>query len=158
MQVILHQHKPEQESVLSDFPKYSNRIMFCGSQSCQSLDVLLIWRTCSHVQTEIGLFIEISWIFLFFKCFKSLQTIFMNSPCPCVKAPIVHLKTRNPWPKFCCSPLPFLLSNTCVGAQNNMSAGHELYCLSVFAMWQIARANFMIHEEICNCQKQEKSK
>lgn len=58
--------------------------------------VLSAWRTCSLADTEIALFIEISYVFLFVECCKSLQPIFMNSPCPSVKAPIVHLKICDP--------------------------------------------------------------
>ena len=81
------------------------------TESCQSLDVLLIRTTFAMPAPEQRW--PCSWRLAGFssssKCFKSLQTIFVNSPCPRVKAPIVHLKTRNLWPKFDCSPLPFLL-------------------------------------------------
>lgn len=62
---------------------------------------------------------------------KVCKPFWWTSPCPCLKASIVYLKTCNPWPKFSCSPFPFLLCNTCIGAQNNMSTGHELWGLYI---------------------------
>lgn len=90
----------------SHFPKYLEHILFCGcadTGSCLFLKDFVDlknlypgWKQrLPHSRGLAGFFIQL---------FKSLQTIFLNSPRPCVKGPIVYLKTCSPRPNFL---LPF---------------------------------------------------
>lgn len=114
--------------VLLSFPKYLNHTRFCGSANSQPCHPLQICWSRESIPAlghrwpfSLLVFFFFIAIFFPFKCFKSLQTIFSDSPCPTLKDPIVHFKTSNP------SPLTLPLSTAthgllhCVfGAQNNI--------------------------------------
>lgn len=120
MHLISHQHWWRRIFPFSKILELHCVFGFMDTELGQPLKALPIWQTCSLVKPAIALFREISWIFFFSSnILKVCTPFFLNSPCPCVKAPMVYLKTCSLWPKFSCSPFLFLLSNTCFGAQNS---------------------------------------